>query len=295
MQCFNIGDVVFSWEDGCYNFDKKNFFEKFTMKSDCSAENKSVVRYYSEYYPLENYRNAKFIKHTLFFDIWQVGDRRLLIYPWATCRFAYGIFADELDSIQDVKCYFNPKMKNEIPLDASRFFSTAGMHSKLLWFGGVVLHASYINWNGQAILFTAPSQTGKSTQAGLWEQYEGAEIINGDRALVRQKEGVWHAYGYPSCGSSDICINKTLPLKAIVVLKQDNDNSIVELNMSEKIRSLVSGIQVFAWNVDEVQKSFELAEKIIAQVPVFLLKCRPDKQAVDVLKNYLEVISNDAI
>ncbi|WP_370839368.1 hypothetical protein [Intestinibacter bartlettii] len=33
----------------------------------------------------------------------------------------------------------------------------------------------------KGILFSAPSGTGKSTQADLWEKYENAEIINGDR------------------------------------------------------------------------------------------------------------------
>lgn len=35
-----------------------------------------------------------------------------------------------------------------------------------------VLHASLICVNSQAILFTAPCGTGKSTQAALWEKYE---------------------------------------------------------------------------------------------------------------------------
>ena len=38
----------------------------------------------------------------------------------------------------------------------------------LLHQGGLILHASYIIWNDRGILFTAPSGTGKSTQAGLW-------------------------------------------------------------------------------------------------------------------------------
>lgn len=33
-----------------------------------------------------------------------------------------------------------------------------------------ILHSSYINFNGKAILFSAPSGAGKSTQADLWEK-----------------------------------------------------------------------------------------------------------------------------
>ena len=60
---------------------------------------------------------------------------------------------------------------------------------------GFQLHASVINWKDKGILFSAPSGTGKSTQADLWKKYEGAKVINGDRALIRKRKrrvyGLW--------------------------------------------------------------------------------------------------------
>ena len=38
---------------------------------------------------------------------------------------------------------------------------------------GLLLHASFIRWQGSGILFSAPSGTGKSTQANLWVQHQG--------------------------------------------------------------------------------------------------------------------------
>ena len=93
-----------------------------------------------------------------------------MIYHWAHCRFGYGFRLDDLKNGNKVCCYFNPEMREEIPITAARFFSTAGMHTKLLQRSAVILHASYIDWDGSAILFTGPSGTGKSTQAELWEQ-----------------------------------------------------------------------------------------------------------------------------
>ena len=57
--------------------------------------------------------------------------------------------------------------------------------------------ASFIRWQGRGILFSAPSGTGKSTQANLWVQHQGAEVINGDRAALRQVGGRWQAFGLP--------------------------------------------------------------------------------------------------
>ena len=42
------------------------------------------------------------------------------------------------------------------------------LNQLLLHFRTLFFHASYAAWQGQGILFTAPSQTGKSTQAELW-------------------------------------------------------------------------------------------------------------------------------
>lgn len=56
--------------------------------------------------------------------------------------------------------------------------------------GMLVLHSSYIvTRQEQGILFSGPSGIGKSTQAALWQRYAGAEIVNGDRALVRPDTG----------------------------------------------------------------------------------------------------------
>ena len=58
--------------------------------------------------------------------------------------------------------------------------------------GGFILHASAIRVDDQIVVFTAPSGTGKSTQANLWRAYRGAQIINGDRCAVRcTPGGIW--------------------------------------------------------------------------------------------------------
>ena len=63
--------------------------------------------------------------------------------------------------------------------------------------GGFLLHASVIEYEGGAILFTAPSETGKSTQAQLWCDHAGAALVNGDRAAVRIMDGQVLACGTP--------------------------------------------------------------------------------------------------
>lgn len=108
--------------------------------------------------------------------------------------------------------------------------------------------------------------------------------------LLRKKQGTWNAYGYPCCGSSDICVNRTLPLGAIIVLRQGNTNMIENMSLSKKVQTVATGIEVYRWDKYEVDKAIDLAVDISTSVPVIGFSCLPDKSAVDTLKNYLEGI-----
>ena len=94
----------------------------------------------------------------------------------------------------------------------------------LLEYGRVTCHCSYIIRDGEAILFAGFKQVGKSTQAELWKKYGNAEIINGDRAILKMKDGRVYACGTPYCGSSKIALNRIAPVKAIILLSKGDKN-----------------------------------------------------------------------
>lgn len=153
--------------------------------------------------------------------------------------------------------------------------------------GGFLLHSAYIEYRGKAILFTAPSGTGKSTQAALWEQLRGAEIINGDRAAVLPSDSGVSACGIPFAGSSGICKNRTLPLAAVVFLSQAPKTEIRRLEGYPAFRALWEGCSVNTWNGEDVRRVSEAVEKTIREVPVFHLACTPDESAVTALEEWI--------
>ena len=153
--------------------------------------------------------------------------------------------------------------------------------------GGVILHASYIEYGGEAILFTAPSGTGKSTQAELCRSLRGAEVINGDRAVIGVRDGRAYAYGLPYSGSSGICLNRTLPLKAIVYLGQAKENSIARLCGFEAFRRVWEGCCVNTWDKESTAFAADIVGNIISRVPVFYLRCLPEAGAVQLLEKLL--------
>lgn len=152
--------------------------------------------------------------------------------------------------------------------------------------GGFLFHCAYIDIGGKAILFTAPSGTGKSTQAELWHQYRGAEIINGDRAVIRRKKKLV-ADGIPFCGSSTYCANRTLPIAAIVYLSQAPTTSIRKLRGVEAFFKIWEGVSVNSWVKEDVNCVSDTVQRVAEQIPVFHLACTPDETAVYVLENAL--------
>ena len=158
----------------------------------------------------------------------------------------------------------------------------------LLHQGGVILHASYIIWNDRGIHFTAPSGTGKSTQAGLWAEYKEAEIINGDRAALREKNGRMWAYSLPFAGSSGIWVNRSSPVRAIVVLSQAAENSVRELAPTEAVKYLYSQCALNRWNREEVETVLGMLAKVVRKAKILKLACLPDRSAVETLSDYLE-------
>lgn len=154
--------------------------------------------------------------------------------------------------------------------------------------GGFVFHCSYIVYRDGAILFTAPSESGKSTQAELWRRYRGAEIINGDRAAICIRQGSVSAEGIPFSGSSEYCINRSYPVRAIVYLAQAPQTTIRPVTGYEAFSKIWQGITLEHWRKEDVERVSGTAQIVASSVPIFYLACTPDESAVIALEQAME-------
>lgn len=152
---------------------------------------------------------------------------------------------------------------------------------------GFLFHCSYIDHDGKAILFTAPSETGKSTQAELWKNLRGAEVINGDRAAVRLVDGQLLAEGIPFSGSSQYCKNRSLPIAAIVYLGQAPQTSIRRMRGYEAFSKIWEGVSVNTWDKVDMELVSYVVQQAAQRIPVFHLPCTPDESAVIALEQAL--------
>lgn len=152
---------------------------------------------------------------------------------------------------------------------------------------GILLHASAILWNNNGILFSAPSGTGKSTQARLWEKYYNARVINDDAPALRFIDDKVMAYGTPWSGSSNKYLNVSAPVAAIYVLQQSPNNEIRKLTSSEITTLLLPRFLLPYYHDHLMDRAVNTVNNIISSIPVYLLKCKPDREAVELAHRYV--------
>lgn len=194
----------------------------------------------------------------------------------------------EIDK-NNTEIQFNQNYQKYLKIDTV-FNSLLSLERRMNEHNCYVLHSSYIVYKDEAILFTAPSGTGKSTQADLWKKYRDIRIINGDRTLLTYEEGRFYANGWPICGSSEICHNERYPLKAIVMLDQGPINEIKELSNIEKTKRLIQEITINYHNQGYLDNALSFIDRLITNTTIINLSCTISEEAVDVLDSFLKEV-----
>lgn len=106
-----------------------------------------------------------------------------------------------------------------------------------------LMHGSVIGIGDQAVMFTAPSGTGKTTLTQLWQRHiPEAYVVNGDKPLLRVDGEKTYVYGTPWCGKENENTNCSAVLKAICFLKRGDSNSIRKINAMQSVSMLMGQI-----------------------------------------------------
>ncbi len=210
---------------------------------------------------------------------WREGERFCLLQDYGSRYRAFAARQGDVTALRLSEGYRETASDRVI-------LESAGLFDLLADFGMLILHSAYIvTPQGQGLLFSGPSGAGKSTQAELWRQYAGAQVINGDRSLVRPGDGTVHGILYS--GTSGICQNVSAPLRAIVLSVQGAENRVYPLRPKEAFMALVNQCAYYPWAADSAARMTELAAALIGAVPVYGLTCRKDEGAIRALEDYL--------
>ena len=159
----------------------------------------------------------------------------------------------------------------------------------LLPYGRILFHGAAIVWRGRAWIFTANSGTGKTTQYMLWKLCFGSEIkiLNGDKPLLEfRKDGIL-VHPSPWRGKEGLGSLDTAPLGGIILLEQNEENRMRRLLPAEAAGPLLTQLLFTRKNADDVRAACALEERLLAQVPVWLLQNRGDAASAALCRDTL--------
>lgn len=249
MKTYNIINISFNC---CFLVSES--FEKFSEK-----KNKKI------YFKIETMKHDRFYYGCQFKEI---ETNNQFIFANDT-----GIMVINKDwTVGDISTF---QSKTNIDYFVLTVFYTHAVQNHIIQF-----HSSLISHQNSGVMFLGPSGIGKTTQAELWNQYRDALIINGDIVFVQETEKNFLGWGTPWHGSSSYCENTSVPLRAMVVLKQAKENSIRELTGFEKVSEVSNHVFYPQWLENGMELCLETLDHLLTAIPVYELSCRPDEDAV---------------
>lgn len=144
----------------------------------------------------------------------------------------------------------------------------------------MLLHAAVLEYDGNGYAFLGRSGTGKSTHTGLWLKYlKNSRIVNGDKPILEYKNGGFIAYGTPWMGKEGLGCNASVPLKGLCFLEQAKENEAVKLTPAEAATRVFAQI-LLPEDADNAALTLELTDKLVTEIPCYLLKCTISEEAV---------------
>lgn len=163
--------------------------------------------------------------------------------------------------------------------DECEIITTAeSFYTRLIPRGGFMLHASAVELDGRAYLFSAPSGTGKSTHTAQWRRlFPSARILNDDKPAIMLAERVL-ACGTPWSGKSDLNLNLAVPLQGICVLERGERNFIRPLPADEAVFALLN--QTIRPDDEALMSALlEHIDRVVREVGIFRMGCNISTEA----------------
>lgn len=176
------------------------------------------------------------------------------------------------------------KQKEQPHLTVSQceyIFAGNQFYRKFLLQGGFMLHASAVEVDGKAYLFSADSGTGKSTHAKQWQSYFGEEralILNGDKPAVRKEKEGWFAYGTPFSGKTDENLNRRAELQGICMIEQGETNEIHQISAGEAIPLLMQQT-IVPEECESAGMLLTYLDSLLKEVPIYRMRCTISTEA----------------
>ncbi|MFQ6066727.1 MAG: hypothetical protein ACE5K3_05570 [bacterium] len=150
---------------------------------------------------------------------------------------------------------------------------------------GIILHGSGLILKGKGYLFVGHSEAGKSTVVKIFNHH--AKILNDDRLIMRKEDGRFYLYGTPWHGEVSLVAPDRVPLKAILFLKQAEDNRVERTEGLEAFKRLygctIKPLVTEKW----VKNALDICQALSREVPCYDLYFDRSGEVISVVNQLL--------
>jgi hypothetical protein len=148
---------------------------------------------------------------------------------------------------------------------------------------GCYIHASGVVLDGKGFLFVGHSNAGKSTMAMMLK--DQTKILCDDRMIIRRWPEGFRIHGTWSHGDVPDISADSAPLKAILFLKQDQENRLIPIDHGPEIigRLLACLIKPLV-TADWWKQMLALVDQMAHEAPCYSLHFTKDGGVIDLLK-----------
>lgn len=157
-------------------------------------------------------------------------------------------------------------------------------------FDAFVFHGSVLSVGDEkAYIITANSGVGKTTHTRLWlSEFPDVDVLNGDKPILRVKDGVTYACGTPWQGKEGYGKPMDLPVSGIAFLSRAEENRAAEIPVSDAVTRFMSQIYIPKKSRSALIQTMRLANKVIGSAKLVQLECNMQPEAAHIARKALE-------
>lgn len=157
----------------------------------------------------------------------------------------------------------------------------------LLRNNGLFLHASAISYMGKGVLFSGDSGIGKSTQARLWAENNGSQMINHDKPIIRRLQNDWFVFGSPWSGEDPCYMNVEYHMACIVFLGKASSCRVVSIERKKCFNMLLQQARGYLNYEGCYDDLLKVIARIASDIPMYIFECTRTPESSDYLLNFL--------
>ncbi len=148
---------------------------------------------------------------------------------------------------------------------------------------GFLLHAASAIRNGRAFIFSGLSGAGKTTISRCAP--EDVTLLTDEISYIRRDGDGFRAHGTPFAGElAKLGHNLAAPISRLFFLEKASRNQILELDRADAMRRLLRNVLFFCQDSELVNKVFETACDLLANIPAYRLAFVPDQSVWELVQ-----------